>query len=38
MDAKNDNIETGNGQCMAEMVAALLFNQQKGNEIKKILE
>ncbi|OZH55754.1 hypothetical protein AFK68_02545 [Hydrocoleum sp. CS-953] len=36
VEAKNDNIETGLGQCMAEMIAAQLFNQQKGNEVKKI--
>nr|WP_242022316.1 hypothetical protein [Trichocoleus sp. FACHB-90] len=31
VEAKNDNIESGLGQCMAEMVAAQLFNQRKGN-------
>ncbi|MGD1702397.1 hypothetical protein [Dapis sp. BLCC M229] len=36
VEAKNDNIETGLGQCMAEMISAQLFNQQKGNEVKKI--
>ncbi|MDF0555973.1 hypothetical protein [Kamptonema sp. UHCC 0994] len=36
VEAKNDNIETGLGQCMAEMIAAQLFNHQKGNEIQKI--
>lgn len=36
VEAKNDNIESGLGQCMAEMLAAQLFNQQKGNEIKII--
>ncbi|NEQ72683.1 MAG: hypothetical protein F6K23_06120 [Okeania sp. SIO2C9] len=36
VEAKNDNLETGLGQCMAEMIAAQLFNQQKGNEVKKI--
>jgi hypothetical protein len=36
VEAKNDNIESGLAQCMAEMIAALLFNQQKGNEIKKV--
>ncbi len=34
--AKNDNIESGLAQCMAETIAAQLFNQQKGNEIKKV--
>ncbi|MEZ2229061.1 MAG: hypothetical protein ACBR50_22655 [Microcoleus sp.] len=36
VEAKNDNIETGLGQCMAEMIAAQLFNHQKGNEVQKI--
>lgn len=36
VEAKNDNLETGLGQCMAEMIAAQLFNQQKGNPIHKI--
>lgn len=36
VEAKNDNIESGLGQCMAEMIAAQLFNQRKGNEIRKI--
>ena len=36
VEAKNDNIESGLAQCMAEMIAAQLFNQQKGNEIKKV--
>jgi hypothetical protein len=36
VEAKNDNIQSGLGQCIAEMVAAQLFNQQKGNEIKTI--
>jgi hypothetical protein len=34
--AKNDNLESGLAQCIAEMLAAQLFNQQKGNEIKKV--
>lgn len=29
VEAKNDNIQSGLGQCIAEMVAAQLFNQQK---------
>ncbi len=33
VEAKNDNIKSGLGQCLAEMVAAQLFNQQKGNSI-----
>lgn len=36
VEAKNENIESGLGQCMAEMIAAQLFNQRKGNEIRKI--
>ena len=31
VEAKNDNINSGLGQCMAEMVGAQLFNQQEGN-------
>ncbi len=30
VEAKNDNINAGLGQCMAEMVAVQLFNQQEG--------
>ena len=36
VEAKNDNIQSGLAQCMAEMIAAQLFNQRQGNEIKKI--
>ena len=36
VEAKNDNIQSGLGQCMAEMLAAQLFNERKGNEIKTI--
>ncbi|AFY81021.1 hypothetical protein [Oscillatoria acuminata] len=36
VEAKNDNIKSGLGQCLAEMVAAQLFNQQKGNSIPTI--
>ena len=36
VEAKNDNIESSLAQCMAETIAAQLFNQQKGNEIKKV--
>ena len=35
--AKNENIELGLGQCMAELVAAQIFNQRKGLEIPMIL-
>ncbi|MEB3178730.1 MAG: hypothetical protein VKL59_06855 [Nostocaceae cyanobacterium] len=36
VEAKNDNIQSGLGQCIAEMIAAQLFNQQKGNDINTI--
>jgi hypothetical protein len=36
VEAKNDNLESGLGQCMAEMIAAQLFNERRGNEVKKI--
>jgi hypothetical protein len=36
VEAKNDNINEGLGQCMAEMIAAQRFNQQEGNEMKTI--
>ncbi len=36
VEAKNDNIESGLGQCMAEMLAAQLFNQRKGNDIERV--
>ena len=36
VEAKNENIKGGLGQCIAEMVAAQRFNQQQGNEIKSI--
>lgn len=36
VEAKNDNIQSGLGQCMAEMIAAQLFNQNKGNQISTI--
>ncbi|WP_445637492.1 Type I restriction enzyme R protein N-terminal domain-containing protein [Nostoc sp. DSM 114161] len=35
-EAKNENIKGGLGQCAAAMLAAQLFNQQEGNQIKKI--
>ena len=37
VEARNENIELGLGQCMAEMVAAQIFNQRKGLEIPMIL-
>lgn len=36
VEAKNDNLKAGLGQCMAEMVAAQLFNQQKGRELARV--
>ena len=33
VEAKNDNLEIGLGQCVAEMVAAQRFNAEKGNNI-----
>ncbi|HBY81739.1 MAG TPA: hypothetical protein DEG47_33220, partial [Cyanobacteria bacterium UBA11148] len=36
VEAKNENLKAGFGQCAAEMVAAQLFNEREGNEIKTI--
>jgi hypothetical protein len=36
VEAKNDNLKSGLGQCMAEMIAARLFNQRKGRELPRI--
>lgn len=36
VEAKNDNLKSGLGQCMAEMFAACLFNQQKGRAIPRV--
>lgn len=36
VEAKNDNIQSGLGQCMAEIIAAQIFNQRKGKEISTI--
>lgn len=36
VEAKNDNISSGLGQCMAEMVAAQIFNDRKGHPIEWI--
>ena len=33
VEAKNDNLINGLGQCVAEMVAAQRFNAEKGNDI-----
>ena len=36
VEAKKDDLKSGLGQCMAEMVAVRLFNQQKGRELKQV--
>ncbi|WP_353734920.1 MULTISPECIES: hypothetical protein [unclassified Okeania] len=36
VEAKNDNIKSGIAQCIAEMVAAQLFNRQKNHQISCI--
>jgi hypothetical protein len=36
VETKNENLKLGLGQCIAEMVAAQLFNHRKGNMIKTI--
>lgn len=36
VEAKNENLKTGFGQCVAEMVAAQLFNEREGNEIQTV--
>lgn len=36
VEAKNDNIQLSLGQCIAEMIAAQLFNERKQNKIEII--
>lgn len=36
VEAKNDNLEAGLGQCVAEMIAAQRFNAQNRNEIPRV--
>lgn len=36
VEANNDNLKSGFSQCIAEMLAAQLFNKRKGNNINKI--
>ena len=36
VEAKNENLKVGFPQCIAEMIAAQQFNQQKGNPIEAI--
>jgi hypothetical protein len=33
VEAKNDNLKPGLGQCVAEMLAAQMFNERRGNSI-----
>ncbi len=37
VEAKNENIKGGLGQCIAEMFAAQIFNESRGNEINSVL-
>ncbi len=37
VEAKNENIRSGYGQCIAEMIAARIFNDQRGISLKYIL-
>lgn len=36
VEAKNDNIASGLGQCMAEIIAAQMFNDKKGHPIEYV--
>lgn len=36
VEAKNENIKGGLGQCMAEMIAAQMFNAREGNAIDTV--
>lgn len=36
VEAKNDNIQSGLGECMAETIAAQIFNQRQENDIQTI--
>jgi len=36
VEAKNESIQSGLGQCIAQMVAAQLFNEREGNAIKTV--
>ncbi|MEG4446049.1 hypothetical protein QUB47_29725 [Microcoleus sp. AT9_B5] len=38
VEAKNDNIQAGLPQCMAEMIAAQIFNERRNNNIPEIYE
>ncbi|BDA75447.1 hypothetical protein RIVM261_089230 [Rivularia sp. IAM M-261] len=36
VEAKNESIKSGLGQCIATMIAAQIFNQQQGNPIEEV--
>ena len=36
VEAKNDNLKAGLGQCIAEMVAARIFNERRGRELPRV--
>jgi len=36
VEAKNENIMSGLGQCLAEMIAARIFNEREGNAVSRI--
>jgi hypothetical protein len=36
VEAKNESIKSGLGQCIAEMLAAQIFNQRKGRSVDRI--
>ena len=36
VEAKNDNLKAGLGQCIAEMVAARLFNERRGRGLPRV--
>ncbi|WP_353734901.1 MULTISPECIES: hypothetical protein [unclassified Okeania] len=36
VEAKKENLNAGLGQCLPEMIAAQIFNQQQGNQISTI--
>ena len=36
VEAKNEDMKSGYGQCVAEMVAAQKFNKREGDKIDKI--
>ncbi|WP_199249943.1 hypothetical protein [[Phormidium] sp. ETS-05] len=36
VEAKKENLNSGLGQCIAEMVAARIFNEKSGNDIRDI--